>query len=167
MVKVRLWLNDENTGVVFNLDVNDPICQARAWAIKEQGLDVYLDGDHPKRDNPIEVPEEILNLSSPAIGILEQIERSRKMFADSGRFFRNSFIQEEERKNKKVRQPIKPGSQLDLILKKCEQGLPKNELSPKILEIIELKGYVLFEENSKYFLSGEIIYVYQNSNREG
>jgi hypothetical protein len=157
--KVRLWLQGENTGVVFNLDVNDPVCQARAWAIKEHGLDVYLDGDHPKRNKPIEVPEEILNLISPAIGIREQIERSRKMFADSGKFFRNSFIQEEEKKNKKVRQPIKPGSQLDSILQKCQQGLPKEDLNPKIREIIELKGYVLFEENSKYFLSGEILYV--------
>lgn len=158
--KVRLWLQGENTGVVFNLDVNDPVCQARAWAIKEYGLDVYIDGEHPKRNKPIDVPDEILNLISPAIGIRNQIEASRKMFADSGNFFRNSFIQEEEKKNKNVRQPIKPGSHLDLILQKCQQGFPKTELSQKIREIIELKGYVLFEENSKYFLSGEIIYVY-------
>jgi hypothetical protein len=159
MVKVRLWLHGENTGVVFNLDVNDPICQARAWVIKEYGLDVYIDGDHPKRNQPIEVPDEILNIVSPALCIREQIERSRKMFAGSGEFFRNSFIQEVEKKNKNIRQPIKPGSHLDLILQKCQQGLPKTDLSPKIREIFELKGYVLFEENSKYFLSGEIVYV--------
>lgn len=160
MKYVDLWEFKNNEwkklGIKMPLDVNSPIASTWGNSIKIGEVYAFTEGSNPVKHKPCEVPQEILDLISPAQGIREREIRAKKIFEGSSRFFIEATAE--------VLKPVKlakskfipqEGSSIDQLLKGLEKGLKLEETNfnnqDELVNYLGKLGYLLTLKGDKYY----------------